>query len=269
MRIFLSLLIFFFAAYTEGGAQNPSETYSDTLLVEELELSDTSEINLDEIAPVFRRNDDESIQKYYQEDIQSKDFDSNEWKKATTGLDYTIEKQKEKPRSKASPSFNLSPFWFVFIKWFFIIIGVAILAFIVLKFLGEGNVFGRQSRRVYAPSVGIDLERIEEDLQNAEFEALIQQAISKKQFTLAIRLYYLAIIKELNITGAIKWKKDKTNSAYMREMRAHKLFDSFRHITGIFERVWYGDMPLDETGFQSIQPAFQNLLTETRKGIKN
>lgn len=265
MRTFFSLLIFFFGVYTEGGAQNPSDAYADSLFVEDLEISDTSEMNLDEIPPVFRRNDNESIQKYYREDIQPKDFDTNDWKKATKDLDYTIEKEEEKPRSKKSPSFNLTPFWFSFIKWFFIIGGVAILAFILLKFLGEGNVFGRQSRRVYAPSVGIDLERIEENLQNAEFDALIQQAISKKQFTLAIRLYYLAIIKELNITGAIKWKKDKTNSTYIREMRPHKLFDSFRHITSIFERVWYGDTAFGEADFYSIQPTFQDVLKEAKK----
>ncbi len=266
MRIFFFIFIFVLRVNTEGGAQIPSHSFVDTLSLEDLEVTDTSQAYIDEYQPIVPKNDYQKLsQKYYQEDINPKDFDTNAWKKATNGLDYSIEKEEEKPQSKNLPSFNFSPFWLSVIKWFFIIAGISILAFIILKFVGEGNVFGRQSRRVYAPSVTIDLEHIEEDLQNAEFDAFIQQAITKKQFTLAIRLYYLAIIKELNITGAIKWKKDKTNSAYIREMRQHKLIEPFRRITNIFERVWYGDAAFEEADFYSLQPVFQDVLKESKK----
>jgi hypothetical protein len=78
-------------------------------------------------------------------------------------------------------------------------------------------------------------------------------------------LYYLAIVKELSSANAIEWKKDKTNMAYIREMRKNVLFEPFKHTTSVFERVWYGDSVLQESDFNMIQPVFQDLLNQTRK----
>ena len=112
----------------------------------------------------------------------------------------------------------------------------------------------------------IDLNNIEDNLETAELDPIIKKAIAAKNFPLAIRLYYLAILKELTLAGAITWKKDKTNRIYAQEMQPHRLMEDFRHVTSIFERVWYGDSVLGESAFESIQPSFQNLLNETRKG---
>lgn len=227
----------------------------------ELDLEDSE--TLQELIPV-QDEKQEAISQYYKQDIPTKNFDEEKWKNATNGLDYSVE--PEKPKSRINfPELNLNPAFLVFIKWFFIIAGVLVLAFIVLKFVNEGNIFSRQSRNIYPPSVSIDLEKIEDDLQNAEFNSLIQKAINQKQYALAIRLYYLATIKELNMVGAIKWKKDKTNSTYVREMRQHTLFEPFRHITGIFEQIWYGDRPLEEADFYSIQPVFKDVLAQSKK----
>ena len=208
---------------------------------------------------------EKALQKYHQEEVKAKDFDANAWKKAKEGLDYTIEKEKEKPENAAKapdPSRGLALIWFF--KWFFIVGALGILAYLIAHFISEGNVFGRKSRRIDVPSVEIDLQRIEENLQESEFDPLIRQAIATKQFALAIRLYYLASIKELSLTGKIQWKKDKTNREYVREMRTHRLFEPFKSMTTIFEKVWYGDVVLDEANFILIQPAFQDLLNQSR-----
>ena len=272
MRILFIIFCLFLAAHTEGVSQNDMPVSVDTSYLENMPEGSADD-DIEEEMPNKPQKSayEEATNQYYKENIQQKDFDKNDWKKATAGLDYTIEKDKEKKKSETANGKQntvspvLSGGLVFFFKWFFIIAAVGILAFLVLKFVGEGNIFGRQSRRVFAPSVQIDLERIEEDLNNVELDPLIKHAIAQKKFTLAIRLYYLATIKELNILGAIQWKKDKTNREYTREMRPHRLSVPFGETTSIFERVWYGDAIVDEATFTLIQPAFQDLLKQTRK----
>ena len=271
MRILFIILWLFLAAHTEGVSQNDYPITLDTSVLGKMPEGD-SDIDIQENKPKMPQKAayEEATKQYYKEDIQQKDFDKNDWKKATSGLDYTIEKEDQEKKEKAASSRKnsispaLSGGLVAFFKWFFIIAAVGILAYLILKFVGEGNIFGRQSRRVFAPSVQIDLERIEENLNNVELDPLIQHAIAQKQFSVAIRLYYLATIKELNISGAIQWKKDKTNREYTREMRPHRLAEPFQKTTSIFERVWYGDAHVDEATFTLIQPALQDLLKKSK-----
>lgn len=272
MRLFFIIICLFLAAHTEGVSQNDLPISLDSTSFENIPQGDIDD-DIQEGMPIKPQKSayEEATNQYYKEDIEQKDFDKNDWKKATSGLDYTIEKEVQEKKAEAnnkkknSISPVLSGGLVAFFKWFFIIAAVGILAFLILKFVGEGNIFGRQSRRVFAPSVQIDLERIEENLNDVELDPLIKHAIAQKQFALAIRLYYLATIKELNISGAIQWKKDKTNHAYLREMRTHRLLEPFLEATSIFERIWYGDAILEETTFHRIQPAFQDLLKQSRK----
>ncbi len=201
---------------------------------------------------------------YLSQPLESKSIDKNRWEQAKSGINYSNDKV-EKQKKQTNTAFN--PMWgvlFEFLKWFFIIGAIALLAYLIIRFVGEGNIFGPKKRRITDPSVQIDLEHIEENLEKAELDPLINQAIADKNYTLAIRLYYLAILKELHTKGDIAWKKDKTNRIYVREMREHRFSESFRSTTTVFERVWYGSQIIDENRFTLIQPDFQNLLKSLR-----
>ncbi len=200
-------------------------------------------------------------QKYLSQPLESKNIDKNRWEQAKSGINYSSEKVEKQKKEIKTGGFN--PMWgvlFEFLKWFFIIGAIALLAYLIIRFVGEGNIFGTKKRRIADTSVKIDLEHIEENLEIAELDPLINQAIADENYTLAIRLYYLAILKELHIKGDIAWKKDKTNRIYVREMREHRFFEPFRTTTTVFERVWYGSQTIDENRFTLVQPDFQNLL---------
>jgi hypothetical protein len=264
MQLKYIFIFFFFTLHTEGGICQNAELPMDSTYIEP--NIDSLE-NLDEdYKPVPQKSQyEDALQKYHKEDVQPKDFDPRAWQKAKEGLDYTLEGGKQKKPKKLDapdPVFGQALAWFL--KWFFIVGALGILAYLIAHFISEGNVFGRKSRRIDNPSVGIDLEHIEDNLEESEFDPLIRRAIAARQYPLAIRLYYLASLKELSLKGEIQWKKDKTNREYVREMRPHRLFEPFREITTIFEEVWYGDSLLDETGFTMIQPAFQDLLNQSR-----
>ncbi len=267
MRNKYILIVLVFTLFTEGvHCQNPDIPYIPIdSSFNELNLDSLENMEEDFVPQAKKSQFEEALQKYHQEEVRAKDFDTNAWKKAKEGLDYTIENEKEKPKNVAeAPDARVGLALIWFFKWFFIIGAFGLLAYLIAHFISEGNVFGRKSRRIDAPSVEIDLQRIEENLQESEFDPLIRQAIATKQYALAIRLYYLASIKELSLKGKIQWKKDKTNREYVREMRTHRLFEPFRNTTTIFEKVWYGDAVLDEANFTMIQPAFQDLLNQSR-----
>ena len=203
-------------------------------------------------------------QEYLSQPLESKSIDKNRWEQAKSGINYSNDKI-EKQKKVTNTGFN--PMWgvlFEFLKWFFIIGAITLMAYLIIRFVGEGNILGTKKRRIADPSVQIDLEHLEENLETAELDPLIHQAIADKNYTLAIRLYYLAILKELHVKGDIAWKKDKTNRIYVREMREHRFSEPFRSTTTVFERVWYGSQTIDENRFTLIQPDFQNLLKSLR-----
>ena len=260
--------LFFFTFYTEGSllAQDPIYTQEGVTI----DSVNTSEDNVETDAPVrkypYVSPYAAAQEKYNKEPINRRDVDAEKWRKATDGIDYSADKIKQRKQSNGGDYGGLAVALIVFLKYFFIIGGILLIAFLIYRFVGEGNIFNDRSRKLGVNSEEIDLNNIEDNLETAELDPIIKKAIAAKNFPLAIRLYYLAILKELTLAAAITWKKDKTNRIYVREMQPHRLMEQFRHVTSIFERVWYGDSVLDESGFESIQPSFQNLLNETRKG---
>jgi hypothetical protein len=268
-RFFYVIFLLLILQNTEGYAQDMGvdsvETATPIEAIDGEQMTD--EEMTDAVEEPYRNPFEDAWKKYYSEDVKQQDFDKDSYQKATAGLDYTIEKKEEKEKKggkKASnappPNFQISPIWVAFLQWFFIFGAVLILGFLIYKFIDGGNVFTRSSRRINVDSVALDLEKIEENLQEIELDPHIKKAIAQKQFALATRLYYLAIIKEMSAKSIIVWKKDKTNRAYLNETKDNKHFPKFKTMTGIYERVWYGDSPIDESAFMMIQPAFQDLL---------
>jgi hypothetical protein len=275
MKLYILIFSLFFLLNTEGVAQDVLDTITTTPIEMPLESTDANEEDDAEYEATLAKAEkayQDNLQKYYDENLPQKDFDKDAWQKATNGLDYTIEAEKEKEeekkrtdKSQSSPQ-NISPAFIAFLKWFFIIGAVVLLGYLIYRFVDGGNVFGNGSRRVHLPSVGIDLEELEENLEESDdIEPLIRKAIEKKEYAIAVRLYYLAILKELSLKNVIEWKKDKTNRTYVREMRLHTLHEPFKNMTSTFERVWYGDTRLDEATFMGIQPAFRDLLNQSKK----
>lgn len=273
---YLAFLVFF-TFYTEGSllAQETPFPSSSDYTVDSLGTSeDTWEDNVEADAPVrkypYASPYAAAQEKYNREPMNRRDVDAEKWRKATDGIDYSGDKIEERKRKKSKNSggdySGLGMAMLVFLKYFFIVGGILLIAFLIYRFVGEGNIFNDRSRKLGVSSEEIDLNNIEDNLETAELDPIIKKAIAAQNFPLAIRLYYLAILKELTLVGAITWKKDKTNRIYAQEMQPHRLMEDFRRVTSIFERVWYGDTVLEESGFQSIQPSFQNLLNETRKG---
>ena len=130
--------------------------------------------------------------------------------------------------------------------------------------LGGGDLFAPRSRKISKSFNNFSIEKIENNIHETDLDRFIRKAVEEKKFVLAIRLYYLAIIKELSLSKMIKWKRDKTNRNYLNEIRSTSLFNPFKEVTRIFERVWYGQGNLDEKEYLSIKPKFDQLIKATQ-----
>ncbi len=109
------------------------------------------------------------------------------------------------------------------------------------------------------------LEHIEQNLHEADIDRFLRQALTAQNYRLAVRLYYLAIIKELSLQSKIEWKRDKTNGAYVREMRKYAtLLPDFQKLTLIFEYVWYSDLPFSSERYDQVQPLFRTYLQQVQ-----
>lgn len=214
---------------------------------------------------------------YKQESVTARELDRNAWRKATEGLDYSGGKKKKKTNEGLSgegdpgggkPSERSGVTLFgsnaevgaAFLKILVGIIAAVALFFLLRSLLGMK---GPRNRKVNtAELLGLSLEDIEENFQELALEDFIRNAIERKEFALAIRLYYLAVLKELAAQELIRWKKDKTNLDYIREMRPTNLGAPFREITRIFEWAWYGQQPVSEADFTLLEPKMKGFLQQ-------
>ncbi len=99
----------------------------------------------------------------------------------------------------------------------------------------------------------------EEIIKTRDIQKLIDKALSKKNYRLAVRYYYLLILKRLTDAELIEYEFDKTNSDYFAEITSDKINPAFRKATNIYDYIWYGNFTVTETDFNKAQTIFKNL----------
>jgi hypothetical protein len=268
------LVITLFSVYTQLCLAQTPAVLDDDEPVQSVESYET---------PVPKKNKTKEADPYYfEKTAPRRDLDAKQWQEITKNMDYSERAQKEKEAksaksAKTSPSgdtnarprmsFDPNKFgiWAQIAKWLFISLAVGLLVFLIFKMIKAGNLFAPKSRKIVLNTDALNLEELEANLETADIDPHLQKAIDSKNFTLAIRLYYLSILKELTLSNLIRWKKDKTNQHYLFELCEQTHFDPFKQATLIFERVWYGNTTFDESAFNSVQPVFKDFLFRLKK----
>jgi len=101
-------------------------------------------------------------------------------------------------------------------------------------------------------------KEIKEDINEIHFDNLITEAISKSDYRIAVRLYYLKTLKLLSDKKLIDWKINKTNKNYIKEINEEELKKPFEKLTFLFEWIWYGDLPVAESFFEETKNNFMD-----------
>ncbi len=239
----------------------PVETVYDT-------LENYDGENADEVmAPVeegekeyeadFQKHWDKNIidQTVYQ---HRKGYDSTRYKndQAYWYMNYVPEKKKEVKEEVqnhvSGPSFLESKGFSIFL-WV-IVIG-AFLGILVWFLLTNNLIQPRQNRKVNQQSSDGE-EEMSDNIFEMKFLTMIEKAKQGGNYSLAIRLYYLQTLRNMNDKGLIQYKLDKTNMDYIFSLYNTPNYDSFFAITRVYEFAWYGEYPVDMHQYEKIETKF-------------
>lgn len=102
-----------------------------------------------------------------------------------------------------------------------------------------------------------------EDIFSLHFEKEISKAEEAGNYRLAVRLWYLQLLKELSARQLIDYRLGRTNSYYVGQLAATDFYKSFFRITRQFEYVWYGQFPLSAENYQLMRTDF----VQFKKGL--
>lgn len=140
---------------------------------------------------------------------------------------------------------------------FYVAIFLLVIFFIVKAVINkEGTwVFGKSSDKSIIPV--IDLEN---DIHVSDFKALIAKAESTNNYRLAVRYYYLWILKALTSAEIIEYDVEKTNSDYQNEITSKTMKDNFSYASYLYNYIWYGEFDVNDEEFITAKHAFDNFI---------
>jgi len=204
--------------------------------------------------------------------LQQKKFEAD-FKERYSGeeFDYTYERQSKRgfierliQRIKEFFGYvdrnTISTYSFFESTFFKIASGIVILlalAFVIrLLILNDFNRFFKKASKKTA----VEIIDIEEQLHQVDFEKLLQQTLQNGANRLAIRYYYLWLLKRLSNAEIIEWHSEKTNADYLYEIKDPSLKHSFEYLSYLYNNIWYGEFEISQEEFTQAQQAFITVL---------
>lgn len=130
---------------------------------------------------------------------------------------------------------------------------IAFVIWLIIKLNPGSKILATQD------SAGVFFSEEEEIIKSKDIEKLIQKALLNEDYRLAVRYYYLLILKRLTESELIDYEFDKTNSEYFNEISETSLNTGFRKITTIYDYIWYGNFVVTQNDYQKAEHQFKNL----------
>lgn len=151
---------------------------------------------------------------------------------------------------------------FSFIEIIFKIIGIAIVCFVVylivkvlIKYNG-GFIFGKKNKAIIISNYS------EEDIHTINFSETIAAAKANKDYRLAIRYYYLWLLKTYTDKEIIEWDIEKTNRDYANEIQRFETKSQFQYLSYLYDYIWYGEFSINEYDFAKAETKFLTAINE-------
>ncbi|WP_156113384.1 hypothetical protein [Wocania ichthyoenteri] len=172
--------------------------------------------------------------------------------------DYKNGRPVQKERNNTdSFSINLGPFAWLF--YLALAIAVIYLVYILLNEGGAGLFSTKQNRPLN------NYEEITaENIENADINTLISNAEKDNDFRLAIRYYYLLVLKHLSLKNHIIFEDDKTNVEYLNEINNKPFSKKFAYASYLYNYIWYGEFPLNKEKYNKARHHFSTLLNQVK-----
>ena len=138
-------------------------------------------------------------------------------------------------------------------KYFIYLLLGSILLFAIVRILTDNNLlFYRRGRRGKVESESAP------DMMLENPDEGLQQAILAKDHRLAVRYLYIKTLHQLGDRGLVRYHLKTTNQEYIQQLNGSPLERPFRYLTGIYDRVWYGEFALKGDQFERIHTYFKD-----------
>jgi hypothetical protein len=143
------------------------------------------------------------------------------------------------------------------LKVFYVVIFLFVVFLIVKAIINkEGTwIFGKSSDKRIIP-----VTDIENNIYDTDFKALIADAEKENNHRLAIRYYYLWLLKTLSEEEIIDYDVEKTNSDYYLEIENKETKEDFSYTSYLYNYIWYGEFDIDDAQFEKAKKAFTQFL---------
>lgn len=145
---------------------------------------------------------------------------------------------------------------------------LAVLIVIYVIYLIAKLILNKEGQWVFGKSTTkkiIHDDDIEKNLIHVDFDKLIKETLRDGNNRLAIRYYYLWILKKLSEKSIIEWHSDKTNTDYLYEIKSADLKSDFQHLSYLYNYIWYGEFEMNDRTFQHAKKAFENTLQSLKQ----
>lgn len=135
----------------------------------------------------------------------------------------------------------------------YLILGL-LLTFVLYLFskLNPGNyLFG-------TPAQGdITFEGEEKIIKTRDIQKLIQKALSKENYRLAVRYHFLYLLQKMSRQEIVIYDSAKTDEEYVQEIKDPALKSRFKRVNRIYDFVWYGNFETTAEDYGKIKEEFE------------
>ena len=141
----------------------------------------------------------------------------------------------------------------------FYIVILFVFIFILSKLLGfKYQTLFLRSRKIK----GNKLDIFEEDIHGINFNNVIEEAEKNKNYRRAIRFLYIKHLKLLADNELIDWQIGKTNKDYEKEMKDSKYFLQHKHLSVIYEHIWYGEFNIERLQYKKYKKDYNTIFND-------
>lgn len=177
--------------------------------------------------------------------------------------EYSSDYEKEDVNIREDNNTSSSNVSFNGIEWLLIIVLIAAVVYLISILLNEGS--GSWFHKNRSTSLK-DHKRFNVETANPnDFEQLISKAENNNDYRLAIRYYYLLVLKSLSLKNIIEIEDDKTNAEYLNEIKNIDLNIAFSRILYVYNYTWYGEFAVNQQQYNIAKNNFQSLIKNIRK----
>ena len=149
----------------------------------------------------------------------------------------------------------------------FVVRAIAIIIVLIVIYLIAKAILNKEGKWIFGRNLSkkiVHHDISEANLQATDFEKLINETMASGNLRLAVRYYYLWLLKRLSETGFIQWDPEKTNSDYLHELQNPALKQEFSYLSYLYNYIWYGEFDIDDETFAKTRKAFETAIKSVR-----